>query len=428
MIAMHNYPRYAVYFAPDPGSRWWDFACHWLGRDPISGRNLVQPPVSDYDAESLFELTAEPRRYGFHATLKAPFALAPGVGAEEVYRAAAAFAGRQQAFPLGTLAPQYMGSYLALRPLREPPGLDALARACVEHFDPLRAAPDAADLQRRRGVGLTPRQESLLARWGYPYVMEEYRFHMTLTGELPNSEAQSLSSWLTPGLDLLNQEPLPLDAICIFEQAAPGLPLMLTGRYGFDGAVTRYRHGRSRGRLFYVVGPSGAGKDSLLRYARERLDGERKLMFAHRYITRAADAGGENHVALSEAEFAARIECAAFAMHWHSHGHAYGIGVEIESWLEQGLDVAISGSREHLAQATLHYPEMTVIWIEAAQQTLRSRLAGRGREDCAAMESRLSRATRFTPREDAIVIRNDGTLEQAGERLLEVLAGATNSR
>lgn len=425
---MQNYPRYAVYFAPDPGSRWWDFACHWLGRDPLSGRSLEQLPVNGYAAESLFDLTAEPRRYGFHATLKAPFALAPGVGADELYRAAAAFASRQQDIPLGPLVPQYMGSYLALRPEPEPPGLDALARDCVEHFDALRAAPDDADLQRRRAAGLTPRQETLLARWGYPYVMEEYRYHMTLTGELPKTEAESLSAWLLPRLDKLNEEPLPLDAISIFEQLAPGMPFMLTGRFGFDGVVTRYRRGRPGGHLYYVVGPSGAGKDSLLRYARERLADRRRLVFAHRYITRAADAGGENHVALSEAEFAARIESAAFAMHWRSHGHAYGIGVEIESWLEQGLDVVISGSREHLAEAGLRYPDMTVIWIEASPQNLRSRLAGRGREGFAAMESRLSRAARFTPREDAIVIRNDSTLEQAGEHLLRVLSGAAVSR
>lgn len=425
---MQNYPRYAVYFAPGPGSRWWNFACHWLGRDPISDHILDQPAVSGFNAGRLFEITAEPRRYGFHATLKAPFALAPGVGAEDIYRAAAAFASMQRAFPLGLLAPQYMGNFLALRPVLEPPEMDALVRACVEHFDALRAVSDGADLERRRAAGLTPRQELLLARWGYPYVMEEYRYHMSLTGELPKTEAESLSAWLLPCMDKLNEEPLLLDAICIFEQTAPGMPFMLTGRFGFDGVATRYRRGQPGGHLFYVVGPSGAGKDSLLRYARERLADKQRLVFAHRYITRTADAGGENHVALSEAEFAARIEGATFAMHWRSHGHSYGIGVEIESWLEQGLDVVISGSREHLAEASLRYPDMTVIWIEASPQTLRSRLAARGREDFVAMESRLSRATRFTPREDAIVIRNDSTLEQAGERLLHVLSGAAVSR
>ena len=115
-------------------------------------------------------------------------------------------------------------------------------------------------------------------------------------------------------------------------------------------------------------------------------------------------------------------------MHWRSHGHSYAIGVEIESWLGQGLDVVVSGSREYLAQARLRYPEISVIWIEAAQLALRSRLAGRGREDSPAMEARLLRATRFPPCADATVIHNDGTLEQAGERLLGVLSGATISR
>jgi len=245
MTAMHNYPRYAVYFAPDPGGRWWDFACRCLGRDPISDCKRSQPPVSGYDAATLSELTAEPRRYGFHATLKAPFALTPGVDAEEVYRAAGAFAGKQQALSLGVLAPHYMDGYLALIPEVAPPELGALARACVEHFDFLRAPSALADVQRRRAAGLTARQEALLERWGYPYVMEEFRFHMTLTGKLSNSEAERLSAGLSLYLDELNQEPpLSLDAICIFEQAAAGFPFRLARRYAFDGAVTCYQDGK----------------------------------------------------------------------------------------------------------------------------------------------------------------------------------------
>ena len=421
---MHNYPRYAIYFAPVPGSPWWSFGRYWLGRDPVSDRGIEQPRISGISAERLIELTADPRRYGFHATLKAPFALAPGVAAADLYRAAATFSRAQNAFPLGRLGLQSMGSFLALRPVCMPPQLNALARDCVEHFDALRAAPESGDLARRRAAGLTPRQGSLLARWGYPYVMEEYRFHLTLTCDVPGAEAQMLRAGLLPLLEQLGDEPLPLDAIGVFVQEAPAAPFILMRRFEFGGASTIYSQHRQKGHMFYVVGPSGAGKDSLLRYARERLAAKPRLVFAHRYITRAADAGGENHVALSESEFAARIEGATFAMHWRSNGLSYGIGVEIESWLERGLDVVISGSREHIAQARLCYPDMTVIWIEATPQTLRERLAARGRENFAAMESRVLRAMRFAPHADAIVIRKDSNLEQAGERLLQVLSGA----
>jgi ribose 1,5-bisphosphokinase len=173
------------------------------------------------------------------------------------------------------------------------------------------------------------------------------------------------------------------------------------------------------GRLIYVMGPSGAGKDSLLGYARERL-GASAILFAHRYITRPADAGSENHVALTPAEFQWRSAQGLFALQWESHGLQYGIGVEIHDWLAQGASVVVNGSRGHFAQALQRYPDLSAIVIEAHPQVLAQRLAARGRESAAAISARLARQPAFelAPQGSHARIDNSGTLAQGGEAFI----------
>ncbi len=132
--------------------------------------------------------------------------------------------------------------------------------------------------------------------------------------------------------------------------------------------------------LIYLVGASGSGKDSLLAHARSRLCAQQEVIFAHRYITRAASAGGENHIALSKMEFEMRRQAGLMAMHWESHGYCYGVGIEINHWLAKGMTVVVNGSREYLPAATEMYPELRPIWIEVDPETLRARLAA---ADCA---------------------------------------------
>jgi ribose 1,5-bisphosphokinase len=143
--------------------------------------------------------------------------------------------------------------------------------------------------------------------------------------------------------------------------------------------------------LVYVMGPSGAGKDSVLDRARSMLSVEAPVAFAHRYITRPADIGGENHVALSRAEFALRRAHGLFAFHWHAHGNDYGIGREIDAWRAAGLTVVVSGSREHYEKVAGSDPELHPVLITAALDKLRARLSARGRETAAAAASRLER-------------------------------------
>lgn len=417
-----RYPRYAVYYTPPPASRWWRFGCGWLGRDPITGARRAAPRVAGLSAAEIEALTETPRRYGFHATLKAPFALAAGAARADLERAAADFAQRQPPVDLGPLRLLELDGFLALCP-ETTPAIRALAQRCIEAFDALRAPPDDAELARRRAAGLTPRQEALLRRWGYPYVAEEYRLHFTLTGRLAPARLEAARAALLPALEALADEPLALDALSLFEQPAAETPFRLLARYGFDGSVARYDGGAARGRLYYVVGPSGAGKDTLLDYARARLAEHAAVVFAHRYITRPPQAGGENHVALSAAEFARRERAGAFALRWDSHGCRYGIGVEIDHWLAQGLDVVVNGSRAYLAQARARYPDMAVVWIHAPPEVLRRRLERRGRESGAARALRLARAEAYAPPAGIPVVEivNDGALADAGERLLRLL-------
>src|SRR5262245_3262756 len=139
------------------------------------------------------------------------------------------------------------------------------------------------------------------------------------------------------------------------------------------------------------MGPSGAGKDTLLRYARTRLDG-RAIMFAHRYITRPPREHGENHVALSPAEFALLRARGGFALDWAAHDMLYGIGIEMRTWLAAGLCVVVSGSRAEWPNAVAALPGMLPVLITAQPDVLASRLGARGREDREAIDARLARA------------------------------------
>jgi ribose 1,5-bisphosphokinase len=175
-------------------------------------------------------------------------------------------------------------------------------------------------------------------------------------------------------------------------------------------------------RLIYVVGPSGSGKDSLLRYARERLADEPGVVFAHRYITRAADAGGENHVALTRAEFNTRLRNRLFALAWESHGHAYGVGIEINQWLAMGATVVVNGSREYMVEAVRRFPELLAVTIAVPAEVLRERLLARGREDGPAIEQRLERHRLMQSQAGAgHVIANDGPLARGGQALMTLV-------
>lgn len=177
-------------------------------------------------------------------------------------------------------------------------------------------------------------------------------------------------------------------------------------------------------KLYYVIGPSGAGKDSILDYVRERLQSDGSAVFAHRYITRPAEGGGENHISLSEQEFNLRLGAGLFAMHWASHGLHYGIGIEIEHWLAKGVNVVINGSRGYLEEAGKKYHQLCPVLIDVPPTILQERLLKRGRESKEQIAKRIHRATQFAiiTHPNLVHVDNSGPLYLAGEQMISLLA------
>lgn len=229
--------RYALYAMPPAGHPLTGFAARWLGRDPETQAHYGVEPAGSVPAHRIAELTSEPRRYGFHATLKPPFGLAAGCDERELTAAVAAFARTRPVFTLPALAVRPIGRFLALCP--EEPCLEAerLAAACVRDFDRFRAPQTADELTRRRQAGLTPRQDQYLVTWGYPYVLEEFRLHFTLTGPVDDAaERMALQAHLAAAIDGLNKGRIPVEDICLFQQAGADEPFVVTARYPLGGA------------------------------------------------------------------------------------------------------------------------------------------------------------------------------------------------
>jgi ribose 1,5-bisphosphokinase len=164
-----------------------------------------------------------------------------------------------------------------------------------------------------------------------------------------------------------------------------------------------------------------------MRYAREALEQNSYVVFAHRYITRPHDAGGENHVALSEAEFNARVARNLFPLHWSSHGMRYGIGCELNQWLAKGLTVILNGSRAYLHEACRNYPELKPVLVEVSTEVLHARLHERGRESAAEIEARLLRAREFEKLQHSKLLRfsNDAPLHETGPAFAELIRTQT---
>lgn len=170
------------------------------------------------------------------------------------------------------------------------------------------------------------------------------------------------------------------------------------------------------------MGPSGAGKDSLIEYVRHKLDGL-PVRFARRYITRGADAGGENHQTVSVDMFEALRGRGDFALYWAGNGLQYGIGVEIDDWLDAGISVVVNGSRDYLSVAAQRYPSLCPVLITVSDAVLSERLMIRGRESLPEIQDRMARSQMITrPDHKAlVVINNDGDLAVAGQALLSVI-------
>jgi putative phosphonate metabolism protein len=227
--------RYAIYWAPPLDAPLARIGEAWLGRSAQTGRSVEPTPLDGFAAAELEAITAEPRRYGLHATLKPPFRLAPGKSAAELDEALADFARRTPALAAPPLRLKRIGRFLALVPGHDAQ-IEALAAACVESFDAFRAPTDAAEFAHRRTARLTPAQEGNLLRWGYPYVMADFRFHVTLTGPIDPATAARLEPRLAVLFAEVMTAPLVIDGLALFAEPAPGAPFGLIHRVPFKPA------------------------------------------------------------------------------------------------------------------------------------------------------------------------------------------------
>jgi putative phosphonate metabolism protein len=236
--------RYALYFTPAEEAPLTRTAADWLGRDAFSGEILPQETHPEFAAEELAELTDDPRRYGFHATLKAPFSLKDGCSETELVEVMTAFCKRRTAFAIPSVIVGRLGPFFALVPETLHPPLQDFAADVVETFEPYRAPLSDADIARRNPDRLNERQRQNLLTWGYHHVFEDFRFHMTLTGPVPEERAEAMARVLESRFAPFNRRPLAIDSLTLFIEPERGAPFLVHSRQPLSPAPTNgYHHG-----------------------------------------------------------------------------------------------------------------------------------------------------------------------------------------
>ncbi|MBB4952931.1 putative phosphonate metabolism protein [Agrobacterium vitis] len=216
--------RYAIYFTPPQGHALTIAASRWLGRDAFSNQEMEQVPVPGVSSGEIAALTAEPRRYGFHATLKAPFSLKEGEAEESLVEAFEAFCASNTAFDIPNVIVGQLGPFFALVPDQTYPQLQDFTATVVQFFERFRAPLSDADMARRKPERLSERQRHLLEQWGYPYVMEEFRFHMTLTGPVDAAQSQTMQLALDDVFADYTHRALAISGLGLFIEKSRGAP------------------------------------------------------------------------------------------------------------------------------------------------------------------------------------------------------------
>ena len=232
---MTGFPRYAIYFTAGSDSALSRFGAELLGYDAHTGNELPFPDEALRTARDWREISADPRKYGFHATLKAPMALAPGTSEAGLAAACAAFAGQARPIPVIRPVVDSISGFIAVIPAEPVDALQQLAADCVRDLDGFRAALSTDDRARRRPEKLSARQRDYLDRWGYPYVMEEFRFHMTVTGRLDAERRGPILEMLRGRFATLDLKTLEIEPIALFRQDDAGARFRIIGEW----ALTR---------------------------------------------------------------------------------------------------------------------------------------------------------------------------------------------
>ena len=226
-----NNERYAIYYAPPPRSALWKYGCRWLGWDAYGGERMPLRVPRGLDEADYLAMVETPRKYGFHATLKAPFHLHPDRPVDELVEGLGLLASSHKQIVLPKLVLTSLDGFMALRPEEPNSELDNLAADCVVQLDRFRAPLSEVQIAKRRQSDLTEEQDANLLRWGYPYVLDQYRFHMTLTGRLQESQRMQVQSILKREMEPLLSEPHTIDSLTLFRQAAEDQPFYAIMRF-----------------------------------------------------------------------------------------------------------------------------------------------------------------------------------------------------
>lgn len=226
-------PRYAIYYTPAETDPLHIRAAKWLGRDAFVCKALDQSPLNGFDADEIDRMTKGPRHYGFHATMKAPFELAEGKTQADLLSHLERFASGQGAFRV-EISPQSLGEFLAFRLNHPSHDMTKLHTACVTQFDSFRAPLSEADIARRRRAKLSPEQDARMLEWGYPFIFDDFRWHMTLSNRIKSDMTRSKA---LEGLKALfydtYQEPHLVDGIAVFFQRDRDAPFHVLKRAQF---------------------------------------------------------------------------------------------------------------------------------------------------------------------------------------------------
>lgn len=229
---MDQEPRYAIFFVPDRQSRLYRYGCSVLGYDCYGGEPVPFPQENGGGALDWRDIGAAARRYGFHATLKAPFHLSPAASERQLIKAVENFAGLGHAIHSFAPTVRLLDAFYAVVPHAPVATLDALAASCTTLFDAYRAPITARERARRVALGLSPSQIQNLDRWGYPYVLADFKFHMTLTGPVPTPRRKAVHAALLDGFKRMKVEAsIALDRLALVKQDSPDASFRVVGRW-----------------------------------------------------------------------------------------------------------------------------------------------------------------------------------------------------
>jgi putative phosphonate metabolism protein len=229
-------PRFAIYFVPRPSTALYRFGTAVLGYDCYTGEQITRLRDAGPSAAEWAALTAEPRTYGFHATLKAPFFLRAEFDPDDLLADIRTLATAISTVPTLEPAVELIAGFVAIVPRHASPALERLAADCVTTFDRFRLPMTPEERGKRAAAGLSQSQTANLDRWGYPYVFEEFRFHMTLTGRIGRDRRAAIHTLLQDAfLRNCGSEPIRLDRLALVRQDQPKAPFRVIGHVPVGG-------------------------------------------------------------------------------------------------------------------------------------------------------------------------------------------------